>query len=80
MTESVDLATAFDSPTAASMRAKPNAKWLRYDPDVGWVSGEDGRTLQVEQTVSEPLCEPLGDNVDGLRHVLLVNAPQRLLE
>ena len=43
MIEPVDLATAFDAPTEASMRAKPAGKWLRYDPDVlpVWVADMD---------------------------------------
>ncbi len=43
MTEPVDIATAFDAPTEATMRAKPAGKWMRYDPDVlpVWVADMD---------------------------------------
>jgi len=43
MSDPVDIATAFDAPTEADLRAKPAAKWLRYDPDVlpVWVADMD---------------------------------------
>lgn len=43
MTDPIDIATAFDAPTEASMRAKPAGKWLRYDADVlpVWVADMD---------------------------------------
>lgn len=39
----IDPATAFDAATESALRAKPSAKWTRYDPDVlpVWVADMD---------------------------------------
>lgn len=43
MSAPVDIATAFDAPTEADLRAKPSGKWTRYDSDVlpVWVADMD---------------------------------------